>query len=117
NSPMTIFGDGSQTRSFCFVTDLVDGLYRLMQSGERYPVNLGNPVEMTIKEFAERIRALTGSRSELVYRPLPTDDPKQRRPDITKAQAILGWEPRISWEDGLRETIKYFQGLPAPTRA
>jgi dTDP-glucose 4,6-dehydratase len=109
--PMTIFGDGSQTRSFCFVSDLVDGLYRLMQSDERYPVNLGNPREMTILEFAEEIRRLTGSRSELCYRELPEDDPRQRQPDITKARAMLGWEPRVSLEDGLGKTVEYFRGL------
>ena len=108
-APLTVFGDGSQTRSFCFVTDMVDGLYRLMQSGERYPVNLGNPVELTILEFAERIRRLTGTRSEIVREPLPEDDPKQRRPDIAKAKRLLGWEPRVSLEDGLRATVEYFR--------
>jgi dTDP-glucose 4,6-dehydratase len=111
--PMTVFGSGSQTRSFCYVSDLVDGLFRLMQSDERYPVNLGNPNEMTILEFAERIRAMTGSRSKIVYQPLPEDDPKQRRPDITKARTLLGWEPKVALEDGLRDTVEYFQGLPA----
>lgn len=109
--PITVFGDGSQTRSFCYVSDLVDGLYRLMQSDERYPVNLGNPDEMTISEFAERIQRLTGSTSPVTYRPLPQDDPKQRRPDISKARRILGWEPVIELEQGLRQTIKYFQSL------
>jgi dTDP-glucose 4,6-dehydratase len=107
--PMTVFGDGSQTRSFCYVSDLVDGLWRLMQSDERYPVNLGNPQEMTILEFAERIRRLTGTRSQIVHEPLPQDDPKQRKPDITKAQNLLGWQPRVALEDGLRETIEYFR--------
>jgi len=111
--PMTVFGSGSQTRSFCYVSDLVDGLYRLMQSDERYPVNLGNPIEMTILEFAERIRLMTGSRSKIVYEPLPEDDPKQRRPDISKARTVLGWEPRVALEDGLRDTVEYFQGLRA----
>ena len=111
--PMTIFGDGTQTRSFCYVSDLVDGLYRLMQSHERYPVNLGNPREMTILEFAEQIRALTGAKSPLVYQPLPEDDPKQRQPDIGKARRVLGWEPRVTLEDGLRQTVAYFQGLSA----
>ena len=114
--PMTVFGDGSQTRSFCYVSDLVDGLYRLMLSDERYPVNLGNPREMTILEFAEHIRALTGAASPLVFRPLPEDDPKQRRPDISKARAVLGWEPKVSLDDGLRETIAYFMPLAAPAR-
>jgi dTDP-glucose 4,6-dehydratase len=111
--PMTVFGSGSQTRSFCYVSDLVDGLYRLMQSDERYPVNLGNPLEMTILEFAEHIRRMTGTVSRIVFRPLPEDDPKQRRPDITKARTVLGWEPRIGLEEGLRETVAYFQGLHA----
>jgi len=109
--PITVFGDGSQTRSFCYVSDLVDGLYRLMQSDERYPVNLGNPQEMTILEFAERIRRLTGSKSGIIHRELPEDDPKQRQPDISKARRILGWEPHVALEDGLRQTIAYFQGL------
>lgn len=109
--PLTIFGDGSQTRSFCYVDDLVDGLYRLMLSEERFPVNLGNPVEMTILEFAERIRRITGSRAQFAFRPLPEDDPRQRRPDITKAKQILGWEPKVNLEDGLKETIEYFQKL------
>jgi dTDP-glucose 4,6-dehydratase len=108
---ITIFGDGTQTRSFCFVSDLVDGLYRLMQSDEPYPVNLGNPHEMTIKQFAEEIRRLTGTKSPLVYRPLPTDDPKQRQPDISKARRLLGWEPRVTLEDGLKQTIEYFTAL------
>ncbi len=111
--PITVFGDGLQTRSFCYVSDLVDGLYRLMQSDERYPVNLGNPNEMTILEFVERIRRLTGSKSGLVHQPLPQDDPKQRKPDITKAKSILGWEPRVPLEEGLRETIEYFRKLQA----
>lgn len=112
-APMTIFGNGSQTRSFCYVSDLVDGLYRLMQSDERYPVNLGNPSEITILEFAERIRRITGTGSEMVYRPLPEDDPKQRQPDITKARTLLGWEPCIPLEEGLAHTIAYFRGLMA----
>jgi dTDP-glucose 4,6-dehydratase len=108
-APITVFGDGSQTRSFCYVTDLVDGLYRLMLCDERYPVNLGNPREMTILEFAEQIRRLTGSLSPTEFRPLPEDDPKQRRPDIGKARAILGWEPHVTLEDGLRLTVEYFR--------
>jgi dTDP-glucose 4,6-dehydratase len=110
---MTVFGTGTQTRSFCYVSDLVDGLYRLMQSEERYPVNLGNPLEMTILEFAGRIRAMTGSRSEIVFEPLPEDDPKKRQPDISKARAILGWEPRVALDEGLRETVAYFKALSA----
>jgi dTDP-glucose 4,6-dehydratase len=110
---MTVFGDGSQTRSFCYVSDLVDGLYRLMQSEERYPVNLGNPREMTILEFAEHIQRMTGSQSKIVHEPLPEDDPKQRRPDISKARRILGWEPRVSLEEGLQHTVEYFRNVHA----
>jgi dTDP-glucose 4,6-dehydratase len=106
---LTIFGDGSQTRSFCYVSDLVDGIYRLMQSDERYPVNLGNPDEMTIREFAERFRRITGSRSPIVNRALPEDDPRQRRPDISKARRLLGWEPRVPLEEGLRVTLDSFR--------
>lgn len=113
--PMTIFGDGSQTRSFCYVSDLVDGLFRLMQSDERYPVNLGNPCEMTILEFAEAIQRLTGSNSRLDHQPLPEDDPKQRQPDIAKAKRLLDWEPKVSLEDGLALTIEYFKRAALPT--
>jgi len=109
--PLTVSGDGSQTRSFCYVADMVDGLYRLMLSEERYPVNLGNPDEMTILEFAEGIRRMTGSRQEIVFQPLPEDDPKLRRPDIGKARAALAWEPRVPLEEGLRLTVEYFRGL------
>lgn len=109
--PITVSGDGSQTRSFCYVSDLVDGLYRLMLSGETYPVNLGNPREMTILEFAEHIQALTGSRSQIVFQPLPEDDPKRRQPDIGRARAVLGWEPHVGLDDGLRQTIEYFRGV------
>jgi dTDP-glucose 4,6-dehydratase len=109
--PMTVFGDGSQTRSFCYVQDLVDGLYRLALSDERYPVNLGNPLEMTILEFAERIQRLTGAKAQLEFKPLPEDDPKKRQPDISKAKQVLGWEPTVALEDGLRETIEYFQDV------
>ena len=105
---MTIFGDGSQTRSFCYVSDLVDGLYRLMLSDERYPVNLGNPREMTVREFAEALQRLTGVAADLVFCPLPEDDPKQRQPDIAKAKRVLGWNPRISLEEGLKLTLEYF---------
>jgi len=107
--PITVFGDGSQTRSFCYVEDLVDGLCRLMLSEERYPVNLGNPQEMTILAFAEHIRRLTGASSPIRFEPLPEDDPKVRRPDITKAQQVLGWSPRVSLDEGLRRTVEYFQ--------
>jgi dTDP-glucose 4,6-dehydratase len=115
--PMTVFGDGSQTRSFCFVRDLIDGLYRLVFSDERFPVNLGNPQEMTILEFAERIKRLTGTSASLDFKPLPQDDPKRRQPDISKAKRVLGWEPKVGLEDGLRETIEYFQKLPAVVKA
>lgn len=106
---LTVFGAGSQTRSFCFVSDLVDGLLRLSESEERYPVNLGNPVEMTILEFAERIRERFGDNIGIEYLPLPSDDPKIRRPDITKARNILGWEPVVPLEQGLTVTIDYFK--------
>jgi dTDP-glucose 4,6-dehydratase len=106
--PMTVYGDGSQTRSFCYVSDMVRGLWLLSQSDERYPVNLGNPREMTILEFAEQIKAVAGSDADFEFRPLPEDDPKRRRPDISKAQRILGWEPEVPLEDGLRETLDYF---------
>jgi len=114
--PMTVFGDGSQTRSFCFVRDLVDGLYRLAFSDERFPVNLGNPQEMTILEFAERIKRLTRTKAPLEFKELPQDDPKRRQPDISKAKRVLGWEPKVGLEDGLRETIEYFQKLPAEVK-
>jgi len=107
--PLTVFGDGSQTRSFCYVSDLVDGLYGLMFSDERYPVNLGNPCEMTILDFAEQICKLTNSSSPIVRMPLPEDDPRQRQPDISKAKRILGWAPKVPLEEGLKRTIEYFQ--------
>lgn len=115
--PMTVFGDGTQTRSFCYVQDLVDGLFRLMLSEEHYPVNLGNPQELTILEFAERIRRLTGTTAQLEFKELPQDDPKRRQPNIAKAKKVLGWEPKISLEEGLKETIEYFQRLPSPALA
>jgi dTDP-glucose 4,6-dehydratase len=111
--PLTVFGDGSQTRSFCYVGDMVEGLRRLMVCEERYPVNLGNPAEVTILEFARIVREFTGWASNIVFRPLPEDDPRQRKPDISKARALLGWEPQIPLEEGLRLTIEYFQGLSA----
>ncbi|MDX8152497.1 UDP-glucuronic acid decarboxylase family protein [Patulibacter brassicae] len=104
--PITVFGDGSQTRSFCFVDDLIDGIIRLAESGEHQPVNVGNPDEFTLLELAETVIDLTGSASEILHQPLPTDDPKQRRPDITRAQELLGWEPRVSLRDGLQRTIE-----------
>ncbi len=106
---LTVFGDGSQTRSFCFVSDLVDGIIRLMHSERNDPVNIGNPAEITIMEFARTIVELTGAKSEVVFRPLPVDDPKMRRPDTTLARTLLGWEPHVDLGDGLRETIKYFR--------
>jgi len=109
--PITVFGDGSQTRSFCYVSDLVEGLYRLSQSDEVYPVNVGNPAEMTMLEFAERIQRLTGTGSTIVFEPLPEDDPKRRRPDISKAKRVMGWQPVVSLEDGLSKTIAYFKSL------
>ncbi len=109
NEDVTVFGDGSQTRSFTYITDLVDGIIRLMLSSENDPINIGNPVEMTIKAIAETIIRMTGSTSKIVYRPLPTDDPRQRRPDITRARTILGWEPKVQLEEGLIKTIDYFR--------
>ncbi len=108
---LTMFGDGSQTRSFCYVSDLVEGIYRLLFSDYAYPVNIGNPSEITIKEFGEEILKLTGANQKLISLPLPTDDPKQRRPDITKAKEILGWEPKVNRAEGLKITYEYFKGL------
>jgi dTDP-glucose 4,6-dehydratase len=109
NQDVTVFGDGSQTRSFTYSTDLVDGIIKLMLSPENDPVNIGNPVEMTISQIAETIIRMTGSKSKIVYKPLPTDDPKQRRPDITRARTLLGWEPTVQLEEGLIKTIEYFR--------
>ena len=109
---LTVFGDGSQTRSFCYVDDLVEGIYRLLLSDYPYPVNIGNPSEITIREFGEEIIKLTGTTQKLVFKELPTDDPKQRQPDITKAKAILDWEPKVSRAEGLRITYDYFKSLP-----
>jgi len=109
--PLTIFGDGTQTRSFCYVSDMVEGLVRLASSEEHLPVNLGNPVELTILEFAERIRGLMSEKLPIVFEALPEDDPQKRRPDITKAKRLLGWEPKVNLEAGLRETIEYFKAL------
>jgi dTDP-glucose 4,6-dehydratase len=107
--PMTVFGDGSQTRSFCYVSDLIDGIFRLAMSDFHEPVNIGNPREMTIKQFAEEIQRITGTRSQIEYRPLPVDDPKVRQPDITRARTVLGWEPCVKFEEGIRATIDYFK--------
>jgi dTDP-glucose 4,6-dehydratase len=106
---VTVFGDGRQTRSFCYIDDLVDGIIRLMLSDVNDPVNIGNPHEMTIEEIARAIIGLTGSKSQIVYRPLPTDDPKVRQPDITRARQLLGWEPQVPLERGLVKTIEYFR--------
>lgn len=108
--PLTVYGEGNQTRSFCFVSDLVDGIYRLLLSDEPLPTNIGNPAEMTILQFAERINAITGNPGGIVFKPLPKDDPQQRRPDITKARRVLGWEPKVGLDAGLEETIGYFAG-------
>lgn len=109
---LTVFGDGSQTRSFCYVDDLVEGIYRLLMSDYAQPVNIGNPVEITLKEFAEEVIKLTNTDTKIVYKPLPVDDPKQRRPDITKAREILGWEPKVERSEGLKITYEYFKSLP-----
>lgn len=109
---LTIFGDGSQTRSFCYVDDLVEGIYRLLMSDYVHPMNIGNPSEITIKEFAEEIIKLTGTTQKIIYQPLPKDDPKQRQPDISKAKKILGWEPKVSRAEGLKITYEYFKSLP-----
>lgn len=109
---LTVFGDGSQTRSFCYVDDLIDGIYRLLLSDYIMPVNIGNPIEISLKDFAEEILALTGNKVKIVYKPLPVDDPKQRQPDITKAKTILGWEPKVSRAEGLKITYDYFKSLP-----
>jgi dTDP-glucose 4,6-dehydratase len=108
---LTVFGDGSQTRSFCYVDDLVEGIFRLLHSDYAYPVNIGNPVEISLKDFAEEIIKLTGSTAKIIYKPLPVDDPKQRKPDITKAKELLGWEPKVGRADGLRITYEYFKNL------
>jgi dTDP-glucose 4,6-dehydratase len=116
NKPITVFGKGGQTRSFCYCSDLIDGIYRLMMSDTNDPVNIGNPVEMTVLEFAREIIRATGSRSKIVFRPLPQDDPKQRRPDIGRAKAVLGWAPRVALAEGLVKTIEYFRGKISPLR-
>jgi dTDP-glucose 4,6-dehydratase len=116
NDDLTVFGDGSQTRSLCYISDLVEGIFRLMTSDVTEPVNIGNPQEMSIRELAERIIALAGSRSRIVQHPLPVDDPKVRQPDITRARTRLGWQPQVPLEEGLGLTMRYFQrrlGLPS----
>jgi dTDP-glucose 4,6-dehydratase len=109
---LTVFGDGSQTRSFCYVSDLIEGIYRLLMSDYEQPVNIGNPDEISLKDFAEEIIKLTGTTQKIVYKPLPVDDPKQRQPDITRAKAILGWEPKVNRAEGLKITYEYFKSLP-----
>jgi dTDP-glucose 4,6-dehydratase len=109
---LTVFGDGSQTRSFCYVDDLVEGIYRLLMSDYSNPVNIGNPVEISLKDFAEEILKLTEAKSKIVYMPLPADDPKQRKPDISKAKKLLGWEPKVNRAEGLALTYEYFKNLP-----
>jgi dTDP-glucose 4,6-dehydratase len=111
DEPVTVFGNGSQTRSFCYVDDLIEGIRRLLRSDHNGPVNLGNPVEIEVGELAERIIAMTESGSRIVYRPLPEDDPRVRCPDIALARELLGWEPEVSLEEGLRRTIEYYRGL------
>lgn len=110
---LTVFGDGSQTRSFCYVDDLIEGIYRLLLSDHHMPVNIGNPDEISLKEFAEEILSLTGSKVKIIFKPLPADDPRQRQPDITKAKKLLGWEPKVNRRDGLKITYDYFRSLPA----
>lgn len=109
NKPVTVFGKGNQTRSFCYCADLIEGIYRLMMSDYDLPVNIGNPHEMTMLEFAEQIVQITGSKSRIIFKPLPQDDPKQRKPDITKAKQLLKWEPKVPFAEGMRRTIEYFK--------
>jgi dTDP-glucose 4,6-dehydratase len=109
---LTVFGDGSQTRSFCYVDDLIEGIYRLLMSNYSQPVNIGNPDQITLREFAEEVIKLTGSNQKIVYKPLPQDDPKQRQPDITRAKKLLNWEPKVTREEGLKMTYDYFKSLP-----
>ena len=109
---LTVFGDGSQTRSFCYVDDLVDGIYKLLMSDYVFPVNIGNPIEISLLDFAEEVLNLTGANTKIIFKPLPVDDPKQRKPDITKAKQLLGWEPKVDREEGLKLTYAYFKSLP-----
>jgi dTDP-glucose 4,6-dehydratase len=109
---LTVFGDGSQTRSFCYVDDLVEGIYRLLLSDYYLPVNIGNPSEISLKDFAEEVLKLTGNKVKIIFKPLPADDPKQRKPDITKSKTILGWEPKVDRTEGLTKTYEYFKALP-----
>jgi dTDP-glucose 4,6-dehydratase len=114
NEPLTVFGDGSQSRSFCYASDLIEGIFRLAVSKHHGPVNIGNPVEMTIRQFAEKILEITGAKSAIIYKDLPVDDPKVRRPDIARARALLGWEPKVDFDRGIRLTIDYFQSASLP---
>lgn len=109
---LTVFGDGSQTRSFCYVDDLVEGIYKLLMSDYVFPVNMGNPIEISLLDFAEEVLKLTGANTKIIFKPLPVDDPKQRKPDITKARQLLGWEPKVDREEGLKLTYAYFKSLP-----
>src|ERR1700739_1144534 len=109
NEPLTVFGDGSQTRSFCYVSDLIEGIFKLAMSDFHEPVNIGNPREMTIKQFVEEIIRITGAKSRIEYKPLPVDDPKVRQPDISRAKKILGWEPKVEFDEGIKKTIEYFR--------
>jgi dTDP-glucose 4,6-dehydratase len=108
---LTVFGDGSQTRSFCFVDDLIEGIYRLLMSDYHLPVNIGNPDEISLLDFAKEILELTGNKVKIIYKPLPVDDPKQREPDITKAKQLLGWEPKVKRKEGVKITFDYFKSL------
>jgi dTDP-glucose 4,6-dehydratase len=114
NKPLTVFGRGGQTRSFCYVSDLIEGIYRLMLSDYDRPVNIGNPAELTVLQFAKEIIRATGSRSKIAFKRLPQDDPKQRQPDITKARKLLGWQPKVALADGLVKTIEYFRRKVKP---
>jgi dTDP-glucose 4,6-dehydratase len=114
--PLTVFGDGSQTRSFCYVSDLIDGIFKLAMSDFHEPVNLGNPREMTINQFADEIIRITGTKSAIEYRPLPVDDPRVRQPDIARAKEVLGWQPRVDFEEGIKATIEYFRESVASPR-
>jgi dTDP-glucose 4,6-dehydratase len=116
NEPLTLYGDGSQTRSFCFVEDEVEGIYRLFMKGDSQPTNIGNPVEFTVKQLAEIVIELTGTKSKIVFQPLPEDDPKVRQPDISRARATLGWEPKIDLRTGVTRTIEFFRGLVGSPR-
>ena len=116
NKPITVFGDGTQTRSFCYCSDLIEGIYRLMMGSHSEPVNIGNPHERTMLQFAQEIIKATGSRSKLTFKPLPQDDPKQRRPDITRAKSWLKWEPKVPLAEGLKPTIEYFRSKVSAVR-